>query len=75
MTSLIANLSPDITAWVVVALAYLGFVIVSKRLATARYNASMARIQDSIKIQNEAIALQKQANLLLQEIRDSLRDQ
>ena len=75
MSAPIANLSPDITAWVVAALAYFGFVIVSKRQATARYNASMARTQDSIKIQSESIALQKQTNVLLQEIRDSLRDQ
>ena len=50
MTAPTANLFPEIPAWVVAALAYIGFVIVSKRQATARYNASVARIEDSIRI-------------------------
>jgi uncharacterized membrane protein len=63
-----------IAAWSVGALIFFGFVIVSMRRTSARYNANLGRIEDSISIQNEAIALQRQANVLLQEIRDSLRD-
>ena len=69
-----AAIIPYIAAWIVGALIFFGFVIVSMRQSSARYNANVTRIQDSINIQNEAIALQRQANVFLQEIRDSLRD-
>ena len=69
-----AAIIPYIAAWIVGALIFFGFVIVSMRQSSARYNANVTRIQDSINIQNEAIALQRQANVFLQELRDSLRD-